>query len=82
VGPFGLNSFLDCRYSSVSRTLVCWFESEIDRYLVDPDVTTGSIWKYPQLAEAFMNYKSALPISAVVERLFSCGGQTHGATQM
>jgi len=49
--------------------------AEVDCYLADPDVRTASIQKYPRLAEAFLKYNSALPSSAAVERLFSCGGQ-------
>jgi len=48
---------------------------EVDRYLVNTDVTITSLLQYPRLAAAFLKYNATLPSSAAVERLFSCAGQ-------
>uniref|UniRef100_H3AL52 BED-type domain-containing protein n=1 Tax=Latimeria chalumnae TaxID=7897 RepID=H3AL52_LATCH len=51
------------------------YMSEVDRYLQDDNRSLGCLQKYPLLEKAFVKFNCMLPISTVVERLFSLAGQ-------
>ena len=55
--------------------------SEVDNFLNEDSASTDSILKYPNLVKMFVQYNTALPSSASVERLFSVGGQIFKPTR-
>ena len=55
--------------------------AELDQYLNEGPSDTNSLIKYPKILKMYLRYNTALPSSASVERLFSCGGQIFRPTR-
>ena len=69
----------DAFFEFLQETNSTWdtVNSEVDSFLNDPCRELFTLVKYPTVKQLFLQFNTALPSNAPVERLFSLGGQIY-----